>query len=316
VTLDAADERLCNDCGMPLVGRYCHVCGEDSQPPRRELKFLLNDALDNVFSFTEHVPTTLKDMAVDPGRVLRGLRDGDTKRYLTPFKLYVSASVVFFLFLAISGVSLMQFEVRRTGGPVSVFEDAEGVVEMKGFYIQARTLMPEGRAKPDPEVAAALQKARTNLADEGNRSFIASLLLAVEQPQVINDDIATWAPRALWLLMPLYALMIWPLYRRGTLAVDHFIFSLWGHTTLYLLMILGGLWNLVLPKVGLGLVLLAYQAYLTVGLKTYYGRSWAGAVVKGGLVSAAYTLVWLALSFVFFLWQAFKFLPPDYFFTE
>ncbi|MCE3290167.1 MAG: hypothetical protein K0R83_2179 [Caulobacter sp.] len=314
--LDTANERLCDDCGVPLIGRYCHACGEDSQPPRRELKALLKDGLDNVFSFTEHVPATARDLVLDPGRILRGLRDGDRKRYLTPFKLYVSASVVFFLFLAISGVSLMQFEVRRTGGPISVTQLADGTAEMKGFYIQARTLMPEGRTKPDPQVAATLKKAAAELPDEGNRSFIAAVLLAVEKPQLINDDIATWAPRALWLLMPLYALMIWPLYRRGTLAVDHFIFSLWGHTTLYLLMILGGLWNLALPKIGLGLVLLAYQAYLTVGLKTYYGRSWVGAVVKGGLISAAYTVVWLALSFVFFLWQALKFLPPDYFFTE
>lgn len=314
--LDTANERLCDDCGSPLVGRFCHACGEDSQPPRRELKFLFADALDNIFSFTEHVPHTLRDLLLDPGRILRGLRDGDRKRYLSPFKLYVSASLVFFLFLGITGVSMMQFEVRRTGGPVVVSELADGTTEMKGFYIQARTLMPEDPTTPHPEVAAALKNASKTLADEGNRAFLAALLLAVEKPQVINDDIATWAPRALWLLMPLYALMIWPLYGRGTLLADHFIFSLWGHTTLYLLMIGGALWNMAGPKIGLGLVLLAYQVYLTIGLKTYYGRSWFGAVVKGGLISAAYTAVWLGLSFVFFIWQALKFLPPDYFFTE
>lgn len=314
--LDTANERLCDDCGVPLIGRFCHACGEDSQPPRRELKALLADGLDNVFSFTEHVLPTLRDMALDPGRILRGLRDGDRKRYLSPFKLYVSVTLVFFLFLGIAGVSLLQFQVVRTGGPLGVTLDHEGVADLKGFFIQPRTLERSQNIPRDEGVVQVLKKASADLPEEGSRAFIAATHLAVDRPSEINDDIAKWAPRALWLLMPVYALLIWPLYARGTLVADHLIFSIWAHSTLFLLLVLGAGLNLLGLHFGLGFALLAYQAYLTVGLKGYYGRSWAGAVLKGGLVSAVYTLIWLAMGFVFLVGQAFKFLPPDYFFTE
>jgi hypothetical protein len=313
---DTAEERLCDDCATPLVGRFCHVCGEDSAPPRRELKALLADALDNVFSFTEHVPTTLKDLAIDPGRILRGLRDGDTRRYLSPFKLYLSTSVIFFLFLGISGVSMLQVQTVRTGGPVSVTLDHEGVAEMKGFYILNRYLEREERVPRDPEVVAALKHGSLNLADDGSKAFIAFVHLSVDRPSAVNDDIATWAPRVLWLLMPLYALLIWPFYRRRTYIADHVIFSLWAHSSLYLLMVLGGLWNFTGLGSGFLLVLLAYQAYLTVGLKGYYGRSWRGAIAKGGLISLSYALVWALMFVIFIFWQSFKFLPPDYWITE
>ncbi|RYF90003.1 MAG: DUF3667 domain-containing protein [Caulobacteraceae bacterium] len=314
--LDTANERLCDDCGAPLVGRFCHACGEDSQPPRRALKDLLSDGLDNVFSFTEHVLPTLRDMAVDPGRVLRGLRDGNRKRYLSPFKLYLSATLVFFLFLGIAGVSLLQFQVVRTGGPLAVILDHEDVAEMKGFYVQPRTLERGHNVPRDEAVVKVLKAASANLPDEGSRAFIAATHLAVDRPSEINDDIATWAPRALWLLMPVYALLIWPLYARGAYVADHLIFSIWAHSTLFLLMILGAIINLLGLRFGLGFVLLAYQAYLTVGLKGYYGRSWAGAVLKGGLISAVYSLIWLAMSFAFIVGQASKFLPAGYFFSE
>ena len=314
--LDTANERLCDDCGVPLVGRFCHVCGEDSQPPRRALKDLLSDGLDNVFSFTGHVLPTLRDMALDPGRILRGLRDGNRKRYLSPFKLYLSATLVFFLFLGIAGVSLLQLQVVRTGGPLAVILDHEGVAEMKGFIVQPRTLEREKRVGRDEEVVKVLKAAGANLPEEGSRAFIAATHLAVDRPSEINDDIAKWAPRALWLLMPVYALLIWPLYRRGTYVADHLIFSIWAHATLFLLMILGAILNLLGLGLGLGFALLAYQGYLTVGLKGYYGRSWAGAILKGGLISLVYTAIWLFMSFVFLLGQAAKFLPPGYFFSE
>lgn len=316
MALDTANESLCSDCGAPLVGRFCHACGEDSQPPRREFKTLVQDALDNIFSFTEHVPRTVMDMAVNPGRLLRGLRDGDTKRYLSPFKLYVSASVVFFLFLAISGVTMLQVQTVRTSGPISVTLDHEGVAIMKGFYIRNRYLEREERIERDPQVVAALKQGSVNLTNEGSRSFIAFLHLAIDRPSAINDDLAIWAPRALWLMMPLYALLVWPFYRRGALLADHFILSLWAHSTLYLLMVLGGLWNLTGLASGALLVLLAYQAYLTIGLKTYYGRTWWGAVAKGGLISVAYMIVWSLMGFVFVLFESIKFLPADYWITE
>lgn len=310
---DGVDKSVCDDCGTPLVGRFCHDCGEDNAPPRREFRALAADFFDTIFSFTEHVLPTLRDLAIDPGRILRGLRDGDTKRYLSPFKLYVSATVVFFLFLSLTGVSFFQMKVIRTGGEPRVEASADTIVAVKGFRLEERFLHPPGAAPRDDAVVAALDRGKGEIKDEVALAVIGFLRLAASAPSEFTEAIATWAPRVLWLLMPLYALMLWPLYRRGTLVADHFIFALWAHTTLFLLLIVGSLWNYTSLGWGLFLALGLYQAYLTVGLKGYYGRSWAGAVVKGLLHSFVYFgLIWLPLTAVFFLWQVMRHLPPGF----
>ncbi|HYE47384.1 MAG TPA: DUF3667 domain-containing protein [Caulobacter sp.] len=314
--LDTANERLCQDCGVPLVGRFCHACGEDSQPPRRELKFLIKDALDNVFSFTEHVPHTARDLALDPGRLLRGLRDGDRKRYLSPVKLYVTVTVLFFLFLAVSGESIFQLQVIRTGGPLNVVVENGELKALNGFRIEERWLHPRATVGRDPEAVRVLDGALAQLREPVSIAITTFVKRAADDAGALNDLIAEWAPRVLWLLMPLYALLLWPFYRRGTLVADHLIFALWAHTSLFLLLIVGSLWNFLGLGGGLLLALGLYQAYLTVGMKGFYGRSWAGAVLKGGLHSLLYFgLIWIPLTAAFFIWQVATHLPPS-FWTE
>lgn len=312
---EPASEARCDDCGTPLVGRFCHACGEDNAPPRREFRALFSDVADNVFSFTEHVPGTLRDLATNPGRILRGLRDGDTKRYLSPMKLYVSASLVFFLFLAMTGVTFFQIRVERRSeqGPPLV-EQAGELIRVRGFRLNEEFLHPAWHAPRDPQVVAALDAAHKAHTDDVTRAMLGFLRLAADRPGELTKTVSDWAPRVLWLLMPLYGLMLWPLYGRGTLVVDHFIFALWAHTTLFFLLMLGSLWNFTGLGHGLVLALVAYQAYFTMGLKGYYARSWAGAAAKGLLHSGVYFgLIWLPLTAAFFIWQVVRHMPPGYF---
>lgn len=310
---ESATERPCDDCGTPLVGRFCHDCGEDNAPPRREFKALAADALDTVFSFTEHVIPTLRDLAINPGRILRGLRDGDTKRYLSPVKLYVSATVVFFLFLGVFNIALFQLRVERTGPGAPVVLMKGDYVDGDNFRLIETWLHPRAVADRDAAVVAAFDRFLAQPGDETIQSQVMLVRNLADEPTATNDLIATWAPRVLWLLMPVYALLLWPLYRRGTLVADHVIFALWAHTSLFLLLMVGALWNMAGLAGGLGVALVLYQAYLTVGLKGYYGRGWAGAVIKGLVHTGVYVgLIWLPLTAAFFFWQAMKNLPPSF----
>lgn len=309
---DTVNMALCDDCGTPLVGRFCHECGEDNAPPRREFRALMADFADNILSFTEHVPGTLRDLAVDPGRILRGLRDGDTRRYLSPFKLYVSATVLFFLFLGLANVALIQLRVERTGPGAPVVLMKGEFVDGDNFRLVETLLHRRTTADRDAAVVAAFDRFLAGPVDPETRVYIQLVRDLADEPTEVNETIATWAPRVLWLLMPVHALLLWPFYRRGTLVADHFIFALWAHTTLFLLLIIGALWNMTGLSFGLAVALALYQAYLTVGLKGYYGRSWAGAAVKGLVHSGVYGAIWLAVTAAFFLWQALKHLPASY----
>lgn len=307
---DPAD---CGRCGASLHGRWCHDCGHDSRPPGRSARDLLDDVLDNVFSFTSAVPATAKALVLRPSLVLRAQLAGDG-RILSPMKLYLTASLVFFLFLGVSGVTFFQLRVERTGDPYAAFVGDS--YEVSGFRLVDQWLRPRSKAEPDPAVIAALDRALDS--PEGRADQIGSALFrwvraAALDPSAVNERIATWAPRALWLLMPLHALLLWGLYARGHLLIEHLIVALWAHAVLFLALVAGALWNLIGLERGLGMALLAYQAYLTAGLKGFYGSSWPWATTKALVHTLAYLgLIWLPLTAGFFLWQGLEMLPAEY----
>lgn len=305
-------EAACGWCGVALQGRWCHDCGHDSRPPSRSARDLLDDLLDNVFSFSGALPMTLKGLLLRPSLVPRAQRSGDQTRFLSPVKLYVTASLVFFLFLAVSGVSIFQLQVQRTGeGPPAVH--GLGGAGVTGFRMEERWLHP-GRAAPrDAEVVAAFDRALPAMTDEVERAYFALVRRIADDPGDLNAAIATWAPRALWLMMPLHALLLWPLFCRGRWLADHLIASLWAHSILFLALIVGALWNMAGMTFGLAVAMAVYQVYFTLGLRGYYETSWRAAVLKGAVHSAAYIgLLWLPLTAAFFIAQAMSGLPASY----
>jgi hypothetical protein len=300
----------CRACSAELTGRYCGACGLDSHTHRRRWGELVEEFLETFYEIAVLAPRTFAALFFRPQRLAVGLRDGD-HRYPTPFKLYVTASAIFFLFLAVTGVSIFQVRVHRTPGiEPAIVVDQAGTIHAHGYWLEDRFLHPRSAAPRDPVLVRTLTEARDRTSDPNPRTSLELVRRIADDPAWINEDVETWAPRVLWLLMPIYALLLWPLFRRAPYLSDHFIFAVWAHTTLYLLLILGALWNMTGMVWGLGVTLALFQVYLTVGLRAYYQSSWAGAVVKGAVHSALYfVLCWLPVVVAFFIWQVLEILP-------
>ncbi|WP_396593301.1 DUF3667 domain-containing protein [Brevundimonas sp. R86498] len=288
------------------MGRFCHVCGHDSRPPSRRFRDLADDLLDNVFSFTTAAPRTLRDLILRPGAIPRAHFDGDRSRYLSPVKLYLTASLIFFLFLGLSGISMMQLQVTRTGEPWVRSTSEEW--QAGGFEILPVWLERPLNQRPDPAVVAAFDVASRQQqdSDDVDRAVMTVMRSTIEDPSALNQALGDWMPQAIWVLMPIYALMLWGLYARRHLLIEHLIFALWGHSLMFLMLMAGGLWNLALGG-GIQLAFLGYQVWLTRGLKAFYGTRWSTAILRGGLHSFVYVLlIWVPLLIVFFLWEPIK----------
>lgn len=300
---------VCGRCGLALHGRYCHGCGLDSAPTVRRMRDLAEDLLDNVFAFTEALPRTVGAMFVRPALAPTAQRAGDRVRFLSPVKLYLAASLAFFLFLMVSGVSIHQVSIERTGEALRVGPPEEGLVS--GFRMRDRWLHPGGAAARDAEVVAAIDAGLADVDDRAGLGVVRFFRVLADDPSAVNDTVTTWAPRALWLLMPIHALMLAPLFGRRRLLAEHFIFALWAHALLFLLLIIGAAWNMTGLPGGLVVALALYQIYLTVAARGYYDTTWVGAAGKGAVHTTLYLgLVWLPLTLGFFIAQAVQHAPP------
>lgn len=93
-------EGSCPNCGTALAGRYCSTCGQRAV----HLRPALHDLLHEVFHEFAHVDSkiirTLGLLLFRPGLLTREFFEGKRARSVTPLRLYLLTSVLFFGVLA------------------------------------------------------------------------------------------------------------------------------------------------------------------------------------------------------------------------
>jgi len=88
--------RNCQNCGTPMLGEYCHACGQPSKGMIRPLSSMLHDVADTIFNIDSRIFRTLGPLYVRPGYLTCEYFAGRRVRYVTPFRLYFFLSVIAF----------------------------------------------------------------------------------------------------------------------------------------------------------------------------------------------------------------------------
>jgi hypothetical protein len=102
----------CPNCGHPLIGPYCAICGQPHNTHRRTLGNLLHEFFKDIVSFDSRILRTGRALLVQPGELPRAFREGRTQRYMPAVRLYLFVSLLFFLFLSVTGIAFVQFGMQ------------------------------------------------------------------------------------------------------------------------------------------------------------------------------------------------------------
>ena len=78
---------------MPLAGRWCHACGQDSRDPLRDFGALTGELLDSLFGWDSRLVRTLRLLCASPGALSEAFTNGQRARYIGPLRLYLLVSV-------------------------------------------------------------------------------------------------------------------------------------------------------------------------------------------------------------------------------
>jgi hypothetical protein len=116
-------------------------------------------------------------------------------------------------------------------------------------------------------------------------------------PAELNEPLTTWIPRVLFLLLPLYALLLALFYwrqRKDYYFVDHLIFSLTIHAfTFVVLIVAAGLAQILPGETVMWLVFAAIAIYIYIAMKRFYRQGWIMTTLKYVTVSFIYTFIFL-----------------------
>jgi hypothetical protein len=91
------EDGLCANCQTELKGAVCHHCGQLDDEFHRPVRGLLGEIIEGLFALDGRVARTIPNLLLRPGRVTRAYLMGQRARFMPPFRLYIIASLIFFL---------------------------------------------------------------------------------------------------------------------------------------------------------------------------------------------------------------------------
>lgn len=276
----------CQNCGAPLAGRYCSHCGQRAIPPRPTIGELAGDAWNELVGWDGKLLRTLRVLVRHPGELTRAAIEGRRARYISPVRLYLICSVVYFL--AAAAVPLPDAELSLDTGVVVGAADATGAAIDKAIRQGLDALSADERAGVEAQIAS-------------QPAFFRPLFRrAVEDYRGLQRQVGDIFSRALFVLVPVLALVLAMFYRRRHFP-EHLYAALHLQTFVFLVLALQSVaeYTRWLPAIVTASIVavLVIVAHAIAAQRNIYGDSWPKTVAKAVSVAAVYAALWSATSF-------------------
>jgi hypothetical protein len=108
-------EKNCLNCGANVIGRYCHICGQENIVPKESFLKLVAHFFYDITHFDTNFLSTLRHLLFKPGFLSKEYIRGRRASYLNPVRMYVFTSAIFFLvFFAVVKPQINVSEKDRT----------------------------------------------------------------------------------------------------------------------------------------------------------------------------------------------------------
>jgi hypothetical protein len=264
----ATEADACLNCGGTLTGPYCASCGQKKPHLDLTLRELLRETAHELTNWEGRVPRTLKALFLEPGLLTLELLAGRRARWLSPLRLYLICSLAFFL-----SDSLLEAVTHRSARELEAITrtTADGRV----------TLTPEGRKQIEGSVPGRVfGRERIERAVIHNARF--------------NRAIDSAYPKALFVLVPLFALLTSLAWRRKRLRYPaHLYLALHLHAAWFGSLALATAAAVFFPSYSAAAAIeLAGLAYILwygwASLRRVLGDGWVKTTAKAAAVAVVY----------------------------
>jgi Protein of unknown function (DUF3667) len=141
----------CENCGAPLAGEFCSQCGQHAIDYRRSIFRVLLDAADSFLNWDTKFLHSMNQLLIHPWQLTNDFNAGRRARYVHPLRLYLIASIVFFL--------LARAINWDSDGPIQL------TAQDRTEVVATLARMVEPNSPLTPEQRAQVELARVKLAE-------------------------------------------------------------------------------------------------------------------------------------------------------
>lgn len=267
----------CLNCGTNIQLSYCPECGQreiDSDPTLREF---LHELAEELLHWDGKLFRTYRLLVTRPGELTREYLAGRRVRYISPLRVYLTCSVLFFFVGAV--VPQPQRAVVRHGRQGSTQLGLITITESDS----AATIASLDSMAQHRKLASRIW----------GRHFGA----AMRQRGLVTARMAAAIPKTMFVLVPLFAALVMLAFRRTRRRFpQHLAFALHVHAYLFLVltvMLIRRFMPTITPAV-LVIELLCFGSigvYLVRAMRTVYVVRTGEAIARSALVAASYLLL-------------------------
>ncbi|MEL6857729.1 MAG: DUF3667 domain-containing protein [Pseudomonadota bacterium] len=244
----------CRNCGTEVTGRYCPNCGQLAASFHRPIASLVGETVSDTFTLDGRLARTLPVLLFRPGRLTKNYTGGMRARYVPPFRLFLIASLVFYLVL---------FALVPPGQYINLDDDTRAEITEGLNEGLSGPEMPVSPSETDRE---RLQDANINVGapEEVREDIEAQVVRVLDNPEKFSAQVEDWLPRLSILLVPMtiLALTFLHIWRRKLYIYDHAIHALHLHSWMYLTGAIAMLLGPYVPETLLWLYLIGFFAYI------------------------------------------------------
>jgi hypothetical protein len=279
-------EDTCRNCALPLNGPFCSHCGQRVVPPHPTVREVVGDAYGELVGWDGKFARTMTLLITRPGALTRDVVEGRRARYITPVRLYLMCSVLYFLVAAFAprlaetaGASLDIGVGVGSATNTTPGEAAMGRALANGLG----NITPADRALVEAQLAELPPSAEP------------MIRAMAEDYDGLMKRASESMPRVLFALVPALALILAIFHRRRHFP-EHLYFALHFEAFIFAVICLSTLVaharSPVATTAGQILAGVWILVYGVVAQRRVYGGSWAANIAKGFGVGAVYLVLW------------------------
>lgn len=264
----------CRNCGTPLgapAGSYCPHCGQETSLHPPSAAEFLHEFVGHYVALEGKLWRTLGLLFFKPGSLTREYMAGRKQRYVLPLRLYLTASLLFFIIVKIVGVG--------DALKVNISDGAKAEITATQPVRRAAMSAPAIDAVKCDLANPACRKIRDHVAEKYKGKTVGDMSEHVYRRMV------SAAPYAAFFLLPFFSLLTMGVYgRRRLLYGEHLVYAFHVHAFAFFAMLAMAL----LPAVSDWILLASFIYYLVAMQRFFGGRVWVN-LLRYGAISILYT---------------------------
>ena len=266
----------CLNCGETLHGAFCAACGQRSVPANPTVAELAGDAWQELSGYDGRVAETFRNL-LRPGRLTIDYLQGRRARYLSPVRLYLFASLVFFVAAAAAPESTSGLRIDLSGeGGTSQLSAAD-------------------RAQLEADIADDAWPVRVLLQS------------IAKDPAAFRARVFTIMPRVFFAMLPIFAGIVW-LFNRRMRFPAVLVFAAHVHAFAFLALTISETAKLTGSRTistAIGLVVVATVAtYALRAQRAVFGGGWLMTLAKAAAIGVFYLIAAAPAFVIVMIWAS------------